>query len=295
MSVESMTGFARGDGDDDGASWVWEAKSVNGRGLDVRCRVPSGMEAVDAAARKAVAEVFSRGSINLNLQVTRAAGEADFAVNRTVLDRLVALAGDYAEAPGVAPARLDGLMAMRGVIEFVEADVDEAARSAREAAILVTLSEALDGLARARGEEGARTAAVLAQQIDEIESLVDAARANAATQPEALRSRLAEQVAAIMEAGLEAEPERLAQEAALLAVKADIREEIDRLDGHIASARELLRAGGVIGRRLDFLAQEFNREANTLCSKSPDQDLTRIGLDLKTVIDRLREQVQNIE
>lgn len=290
-----MTGFARGDGDDDGASWVWEAKSVNGRGLDVRCRVPSGMEAVDAAARKAVAEVFSRGSINLNLQVTRAAGEADFAVNRTVLDRLVALAGDYAEAPGVAPARLDGLMAMRGVIEFVEADVDEAARSAREAAILVTLSEALDGLARARGEEGARTAAVLAQQIDEIESLVDAARANAATQPEALRSRLAEQVAAIMEAGLEAEPERLAQEAALLAVKADIREEIDRLDGHIASARELLRAGGVIGRRLDFLAQEFNREANTLCSKSPDQDLTRIGLDLKTVIDRLREQVQNIE
>jgi len=295
VTVASMTGFARSSGADQTAAWVWEAKSVNGRGLDVRCRVPTGMDAIDAAAKKSVAQQFTRGSINLNLQLSRSGGEAEFAVNRAALDRLVAVAGDYADKPGVAPARLDGLMGLRGVIETVEAEDDEAAQSARQTLILSSLDEVITGLSAARAEEGGRIAAVLTAQIDETESLVNAARAHAATQPEAIRARLAEQVAGIMEAGIAADPDRIAQEAALLAVKADIREEIDRLDGHIASARELLQGGGVIGRRLDFLAQEFNREANTLCSKSADQDLTRIGLDLKTVIDRLREQVQNIE
>lgn len=295
MSVASMTGFARSSGADDSATWVWEVKSVNGRGLDVRCRVPTGMDAVDAAAKKAAAENFARGSVNLNLQVARAAGGVEFVVNRAALDSLVAVARDYADTPGVEPARVDGLMALRGVVDAVEPEDDEATRIAREAAIIAALGEAISGLVAARTEEGARTAAVLSAQIDETESLVNAARAHAATQPDAIRARLAEQVAAIMAAGVEADPDRIAQEAALLAVKADIREEIDRLDGHIASARALLRDGGVIGRRLDFLAQEFNREANTLCSKSSDQELTRIGLDLKTVIDRLREQVQNIE
>jgi uncharacterized protein (TIGR00255 family) len=290
-----MTGFARADGEHDSVTWVWEAKSVNGRGLDVRCRAPAGMDALEAAAKKAAADQFSRGSVNLNLQISRTSGEADYVVNRAALDRLVAVAGDYADRPGVAPARLDGLMALRGVIEAVEPADDEHARTAREAAILASLAEALSGLAAARAEEGGRIAAVLAAQIDDIERLVNAARSQASTQPKALRTRLAAQVAAIMEAGVEADPDRIAQEAALLAVKVDIVEEIDRLDGHVASARDLLRQGGVIGRRLDFLAQEFNREANTLCAKSADQDLTRIGLDLKTVIDRLREQVQNIE
>ncbi len=295
MTVASMTGFARSGGSDETAAWVWEAKSVNGRGLDVRCRVPAGMDAVDAAAKKSLAQQFARGNINLNLQLSHTKGDADFVVNRAALDRLVAVAGEYADKPGIAPARLDGLMGMRGVIETVAAEDDEALQSARQALILSSLEEVIAGLSAARLEEGARTAVVLASQIDETERLVNAARDHAATQPDAIRARLAEQVAEIIKAGVEADPDRIAQEAALLAVKADIREEIDRLDGHIASAREMLQGGGVIGRRLDFLAQEFNREANTLCSKSADQDLTRIGLDLKTVIDRLREQVQNIE
>lgn len=295
MPVASMTGFARANGGDDNATWVWEVKSVNGRGLDVRCRVPTGMDAVDAAAKKAAAHHFSRGSLNLNLQVSWVTGETSFVVNRQALDQLVEVAQDYADKPGVQPATLDGLMALRGVIEVVEPEEDEEARKTREAAILASLDEVMSDLVAARAEEGGRIADVLNGQVDEIEALVNDSRANSATWPEAIRTRLAEQVAAIMEAGLEADPDRIAQEAAVLAVKSDIREEIDRLDGHIAAARELLNDGGVVGRRLDFLAQEFNREANTLCSKSPDQDLTRIGLDLKTVIDRLREQVQNIE
>lgn len=295
MPLASMTGFARTDGGDETQTWVWELKSVNGRGLDIRCRVPSGMDALDALARSAAAKIFARGNITMNLQTARGEVGAEYVVNRELLDKLIEIAAEFADRPGIEKARIDGLMGLRGVIESVEVPEDEAAGKQRQSAMLESLEAALSALADSRNDEGGRIAAVLAEQIDEIENLTEAARALASTQPEAIKARLAEQVAAVVEAGSEADPDRIAQEAAILAVKSDIREEIDRLDAHVASARELLSEGGVVGRRLDFLAQEFNREANTLCSKAPDNEMTRIGLDLKTVIDRLREQVQNIE
>ena len=295
MPLASMTGFARADGGDEVQSWVWELKSVNGRGLDIRCRVPNGMDAVDAMARAAAAKRLARGNVSLNLQTTRGEGGAEYKINRDLLETYAEVAGDFADRPGIVPASVDGLMALRGVIESVEPEENEAGAQARQSAILKSLDTALGDLLKSREEEGVRIAAVLEEQINDIESLTAAARALASAQPEAIKARLAEQVAAVVEAGSDADPDRIAQEAAILAVKSDIREEIDRLDAHVASARELLAEGGVVGRRLDFLAQEFNREANTLCSKAPDNEMTRIGLDLKTVIDRLREQVQNIE
>ena len=206
------------------------------------------------------------------------------------------VAAEYVDRPGVEAARIDGLFSVRGVVEAREQEnEDKSVTEDRFAKMLLDLDVVLQSLEISRQEEGARIGGVLNQQIDEIEELSKAARVSAAAQPEAIRARLAEQVAEILDAGLEADPDRIIQEAAVLAVKSDIREEIDRLDAHISAARDLLKQGGVVGRRLDFLAQEFNREANTLCSKAPDNELTQIGLDLKTVIDRLREQVQNIE
>jgi uncharacterized protein (TIGR00255 family) len=296
LPLNSMTGFARSDGFDDTVSWVWEAKSVNGRGLDIRCRLPGGMDQIEVKARARVTTLFSRGSLNLNLQTQRKSGDVEYTVNRPLLEQLIDVAAEYTDTPGVEAARIDGLFSVRGVVEAREQDQeDKDITEARHAKILTSLEDLLQSLITAREEEGTRIANVLSEQINEIESLTNAARASAATQPEALRARLKEQVAAILDAGLEADPDRIIQEAAVLAVKSDIREEIDRLDAHIAAARELLAEGGVIGRRLDFLAQEFNREANTLCSKASDNELTSIGLGLKTVIDRLREQVQNIE
>lgn len=291
-----MTGFARSDGYDDTVSWVWEAKSVNGRGLDIRSRLPGGMDQVDAQARARITSRFSRGSINLNLQTQRKSGDTEYAVNRQLLEQLMDVAAEYVDRPGVEAARIDGLFSVRGVVEAREQEnEDKSVTEDRFAKMLLDLDVVLQSLEISRQEEGARIGGVLNQQIDEIEELSKAARVSAAAQPEAIRARLAEQVAEILDAGLEADPDRIIQEAAVLAVKSDIREEIDRLDAHISAARDLLKQGGVVGRRLDFLAQEFNREANTLCSKAPDNELTQIGLDLKTVIDRLREQVQNIE
>jgi uncharacterized protein (TIGR00255 family) len=296
LPLNSMTGFARSDGSDDMVSWVWEAKSVNGRGLDIRCRLPGGMDQIDAKARARITALFSRGSINLNLQTQRKSGDVEYSVNRELLSRLIDVAAEFTDTPGVEAARIDGLFAVRGVVETREQeDEDKDVTERRFEEVLLSLEDVLQSLIVARQEEGARIGEVLKQQIDEIEGLSKAARVCAAAQPDAIRARLKEQVNAILEAGLQADPDKIIQEAAVLAVKSDIREEIDRLDAHVAAARELLAEGGVIGRRLDFLSQEFNREANTLCSKAPDNELTRIGLDLKTVIDRLREQVQNIE
>jgi uncharacterized protein (TIGR00255 family) len=296
LPLNSMTGFARSDGYDDTVSWVWEAKSVNGRGLDIRSRLPGGMDQVDAQARARITSRFSRGSINLNLQTQRKSGDTEYAVNRQLLEQLMDVAAEYVDRPGVEAARIDGLFSVRGVVEAREQEnEDKSVTEDRFAKMLLDLDVVLQSLEISRQEEGARIGGVLNQQIDEIEELSKAARVSAAAQPEAIRARLAEQVAEILDAGLEADPDRIIQEAAVLAVKSDIREEIDRLDAHISAARDLLKQGGVVGRRLDFLAQEFNREANTLCSKAPDNELTQIGLDLKTVIDRLREQVQNIE
>ncbi|MCR6630814.1 MAG: YicC family protein [Magnetospirillum sp.] len=298
MSVASMTGYARAEGRDSQVSWVWEAKSVNGRGLEIRCRLPSGHDALEVAAREAAGRKLKRGNLQVSLNVARIAEAPAVRVNHDLLNQLLTLVDGIGPShQNIAPARWDGILSIKGVLEPMEAeDVDaEAVRTAREAAMKTTLEEALDQLAQMRLSEGGRIQAVLLGQLDEIATLAERAGACAALRPEAVRERLRHQVAAVLEAAPSLPEERIAQEVALLAVKADVREELDRLRAHVAAARELIGAGGPVGRKLDFLSQEFNREANTLCSKSSDVELTRVGLDLKAVIDQFREQVQNIE
>jgi len=291
-----MTGYAREAGQAGSMAWVWEGRSVNGRGLDLRCRMPPGFDRLEPQVRTAVAAVLSRGNVSLTLTIADSAQAAPALINRALLDQLIALAGEYAGRGGMAPPRLDGLLAVRGVVENgAEREGDEAAAKARDAAMLASLQALLAALALARLGEGEKLAAVLGDHLREIEALVAEARANAATQPAAIKARLEAQVAELLGASPALPPERLAQEAALLAVKADVREELDRLTAHIAAARTLLSGGGAIGRKLEFLTQEFNREANTLCSKASDIALTRIGLALKAAVDRLREQSLNIE
>jgi uncharacterized protein (TIGR00255 family) len=305
-AVASMTGYARANGRYDGPAgafgWVWEAKSVNGKGLDVRLRLPPGFDSIELPARQAATAVLTRGSLTIALHVSADAGSAAPRVNAALLDAAIALAMAKAAAlpPGalgttIAPARMDGLLALRGVMDTTEAaTLDSDALAARDRYLLASLAGVLDRLNESRLQEGARLAPAVEAHLDEIAALCQRARETAAAQPEALRARCAQQVAELAGAA-SVTPERLAQEVVLLALKADVREELDRLVAHVAQARELLAKGEPCGRRLDFLSQEFNREANTLCSKSADVGLTRIGLALKTAIDQFREQVQNLE
>lgn len=290
-----MTGFARTEGQHDGLGWAWELKSVNGRGLDIRTRVPQGFESLEPLARQKLGEALKRGNVNVSLIVERRSGEAGIRINRAVLDQVLALQAELAGRVDTAPPRLESLLAVRGVVEAGEEDTDEEARAARDADILAGLEQAVKAMVVSRLEEGARLAAILTGHLDRIEELTMQAKALGSVQPEALKARLRQQVLELLDASPALNEDRLAQEAALLATKADIREELDRLAAHVAAARELMRAGGQIGRRFDFLSQEFNREANTLCSKSGDVELTGIGLELKAVIDQLKEQVQNVE
>jgi uncharacterized protein (TIGR00255 family) len=308
-AVTSMTGYARADGRCDlpglaaPFAWVWEAKSVNGKGLDVRLRVPAGFDSVELPVRQAASAALGRGSLSLSLQIATDAAAGAWQINEPLLDAAIALAARKAAAlsPGalgqaIAPARLDGLLALRGVLEAPEAaPLSADVLAARDQALLKGAMLALERLTASRRQEGARLAPVMAGHLDDIARLSAEARAVAALQPAALQARLAQQVADLAGASPALTPERLAQEVALLALKADVREELDRLSAHVAQARELLGKGEPCGRRLDFLAQEFNRETNTLCSKSTDVALTRVGLALKAAIDQFREQVQNIE
>ena len=295
MGVHSMTGFARAEGREGTADWVWEAKSVNGRGLDLRCRLGNGLEALEPALRKAVATRFKRGNVSINLRLTRQAGTSQVRVNRELLDDLIALAGEYRGAEGIERPGLDGLLALRGVIEPVDEIEAGDDCAARDKAIEASMDELLDELSAARAAEGASLGEIVGAQLAEMERLSQRAGECSSLRPEAAKARLAAQVAALLEAGAPALEERLAQELAILAVKSDVREELDRLATHIAAAGALLSQGGAVGRKLDFLAQELNREANTLCAKSNDAQLSDIGLELKAVIDQFREQVQNIE
>lgn len=299
MTVASMTGYARAEGRDAQTSWVWEAKSVNGRGLELRCRLASGHDSLEVVARDAAARRLKRGNVQLSLSVSRIGEQAPMQVNTQALAQLLSMCKEWeGRFPGVAPARLDGLLALRGVLEPVtdaEQGDSEATRQAREIAMKATLESMLDQLAAMRLGEGARIGAVLEAQMDEIAALTLRAGQCASLRPEAIRERFQAQLKAVLEAAPSLAEDRVAQEVALLVLKADVREELDRLKAHVEAARELLGQGGAIGRKLDFLAQEFNREANTLCSKSSDVELTRIGLDLKAAIDQFKEQVQNIE
>ena len=293
MGVASMTGFARAQGEAPGTSWIWEVKSVNGRALDLRLRLAPGFDAVEPELRAALAQRFRRGNISANLSLSRTTAPA-LRVNREALSQLVALINELTGEVETAPPRLDGLLALRGVVETVENE-DEAVVEARRQAVLAGWSAALDQLAAARADEGARIGALLKSQLDEMAVLAAAAEGCAATQPAAIRERLRTMLANLADLMPSMPEERVAQEVALLATRSDIREEIERLHAHIEQASELLQQDEAVGRRLDFLCQELNREANTLCSKSTDIELTRTGLSLKAVIEQFREQVQNIE
>ncbi len=296
MALQSMTGFARATGSDGVCAWTWELRSVNGRGLDARLRLPPGYEALEAPAREALGKRLTRGNINGTLTVQRQTPATQIRLNEAALEQVV-IAADRVQHLSVCQLpTVDGLLALRGVLEVVEDADDEPALERRRAAMLVSLEEAIAGLVTARLGEGRRLQAVLAVQVDEIARLAGLVAASPARTPEAIGRRLKEQVARLMgdtTPGLD--PQRLYQEAVLLATKADVEEELARLAAHVEGARELLAAPGAVGRKLDFLTQEFNREANTLCSKSNDVEITRHGLALKTVIDQLREQIQNIE
>jgi uncharacterized protein (TIGR00255 family) len=295
MPLSSMTGFAESAGAHAGFAWRWEVKSVNGRGLDMRLRTPPGLDGLDAPARKLASARFTRGSLQVSLTSEPQEGARGLKIDAAALASAVSIAREIAAETGLPPARVDGLLALKGVIVAEEtAPLDEAARALRDAAILESLAHAFDALVRERLNEGAKLQALLSAQLEEIARLTAEAGAQAAAQPAALKARLQAQWQELL-AGVPLPEERLAQEAALLAAKADVREELDRLAAHVEDARAMLKEGQAIGRKLDFLSQEFNREANTLCSKSSDIALTRIGLALKAGIDQFREQSQNVE
>lgn len=295
MALQSMTGFARAEGEAGGTSFAWELKSVNGKGLEARLRLPPGLERIEQSARAAIQRRFARGNVHAGLTVTRAAGQSSFSVNRAFLDEVAILAQHLSKEYGFRPASADGILALRGVLDQGEAADNPQEREAFDAALIDGLESALDELAVMRAQEGKALSAFLLLQLDEIEVLTRRAEADPSREPGEIARRLAQQVDLLMASGKQFDPERLHAEAALLAAKADIREELDRLMTHVASARDLIASGGRVGRKLDFLAQEFNREANTLCSKSNAAAVTAIGLQMKVAVDQFREQVQNIE
>lgn len=295
MTLKSMTGFARADGMHGETSWHWEARSVNGRNLDLRLRLPSGFEAIEIRARALAQEKLARGNCTISLWVKREGGQLEIRLNEAALRQAQAVAERARDVTGLKRARLDTLLGMRGVVEAVEGEESEEAQAALNHALIASLAAALDALVRARVSEGERLQAVIEKQLGTIGSLVERTAGAAARQPEAIAARLYEQIARLTEPGSTLDPDRLHQEALLLATKADIQEELDRLRAHVAAANELIDSDQPVGRKFEFLAQEFNREANTICSKAADIEISRTGLELKTVIDQLREQVQNIE
>jgi uncharacterized protein (TIGR00255 family) len=291
-----MTGFGADEGRHGAASWRWDVRSVNGKGLDVRLRLAPGHEALEPRLRERTGARLTRGNVSVSLNVTRdGGGGGELSINETALAQVLGLAERLSARGNFAPMSVEGLLALRGVIELAEGEEDQAAIDARHAAMLASFDRALDQLVASRLAEGRRLAPVIEEQLTSIASLVEVIAASPARSPDAIRARLKEHVSRLLETGTPLDETRLHQEAALLAVKADVEEELQRLRAHVAAARELMAGGKPAGRRLDFLAQEFNREANTTCSKANDIDTTRAGLALKAVIEQMREQIQNIE
>jgi uncharacterized protein (TIGR00255 family) len=295
MALSSMTGFARSHGVAGTYAWAWEIKSVNSKGLDLKLRLPPGWDAIEPAARTRASETLARGSVFANLTVSREGAAPAVRVNEPVLAAVLATLKGLSGKVEAAPPTLDGILALKGVIEVGEALENEDERRAAEAAIVAAFGETLQGLSDMRRSEGEALGRLLMARLSEIAALAARAEAAPGRKPEAIKARLAEQVATLMETSQRFDPDRLHQEAILLATKVDIREELDRLVAHVAQARKLIGGGGPIGRKLDFLAQELNRESNTLCAKANDVELTNIGLELKSVVEQFREQVQNLE
>lgn len=295
MPLSSMTGFARAEGALAPWTWYFEAKSVNGRGLDLRCRMPPGYDWLEAELRARAPKHFKRGNIQISLTLERETGTAALKLNRDALAVVMAALDEVRQAGNLPEPDPAAILAIRGVMETGESEEDEALIKARDAKMLETADALLGSLAKARAGEGKAVGGVLAGLVEEVVRLAEAAHAHAEARPEKIRERIKEQVELLMANAAGVSEDRLAQELALIVVKNDVREEIDRLRVHAQSAHELMAAGEAVGRKLDFLSQEFNREANTICSKASDVELTKIGLELKAVIDQFREQVQNIE
>ncbi len=295
VAPNSMTGFARSEGAVEGLTWAWELRSVNGRGLDLRFRLPSGLDALEPGLKELAAKVLKRGNVTANLN-TKRDDQARLAPDPAALEQVLALALDLAaRIPGAPPPRAEALLALPGVLRSAVPVENEATAKAQADAVRAGFATALQGLLAARAAEGARLGATLAGQLDEIAALCARSAVEAADQPAQQRARMLDTLRALLAEAPGLPEERIAQEVAMLAGKSDVREELDRLDAHIHAARALLAEGENIGRRFDFLVQEFNREANTLCSKSATTALTATGLKLKATIEQLREQVQNIE
>ena len=294
MALSSMTGFARADGVSGAYVWSWELKSVNGKGLDIRLRIPPAWDPVEIAAR-ARAKALSRGTVYANLSVRREGVAPVVRVNDSVLTAVLATMRGLAGRIDAQPATLDGILNIKGVIEVLDQTESEEEHRAAEAAVIDGFDAALSTLLEMRRHEGAALEAVLIARLDTMATLAARAETSPGRLPAAIKARLAEQIAALLDTSDRFDPDRLHQEAILIATKADVREELDRLAAHVAQARRLLAEGGPVGRRLDFLAQELNREVNTLCAKSNDVELTTIGLELKNVVEQFREQVQNLE
>jgi uncharacterized protein (TIGR00255 family) len=293
MSLSGMTGFARQEGALSSWTWAVEARSVNGRNLEVRFRGPPGFDALERIAREAAQARFQRGQVGVNLQARRVDAGGEARINHEVLERYLAALAPLIKAGRVAPPAADGLLALRGVVETADADEGPEVRAALEAAMAADIATALDGVAAARAEEGRSLARLIAEFLTRIEALTTLARTAADEQPGLIRDRFARRLEELL--GEAASPERILQEASVIAARADVREELDRLAAHAVSARALLNEPLAAGRRFDFLAQEFMREANTLCAKAAAPALTAAGLDLKAAVDQLREQVQNVE
>jgi uncharacterized protein (TIGR00255 family) len=295
MTLSSMTGFARAHDHLGPWRYAWEIKTVNSKGLDLRLRTPQNFDALEVKARAQISRRLARGACFANLSAKRDDAAVVTRINREALDKLLQALDNIPLHASLRPASLDGLLSVRGIVEVIEPEEDEAERAALENQMLATLSHALDALVASREAEGSALGQILMARLERIAALAEQAEQSPARTPEAIRARLAQQVAALLEGASGLDPQRLHHEAVMLAVKADIREELDRLSAHVAGARALLEAGGPIGRRLDFLAQELSRETNTLCAKSNDHALTAIGLELKLEVEQWREQVQNIE
>ncbi|MCJ8053512.1 YicC family protein [Shinella curvata] len=295
MTLQSMTGFSRVEGTSGRTRWAWELRSVNGKGLDLRLRLPPGLEALEADVRRLAGEAFSRGNLQIGLATSVSEAQVEAVVNQAALAAVLALRDQLAGTIDPAPLKLDTLLSVRGIVDFREAEESETDRSTRDADIRTGLAEAIRCLADMRRKEGAALAEVLLGQVARIEALTATVEADPSRSVSAIAERLSAQVAVLMQGATALDRDRLHQEAALIATKADLREEIDRLKAHVRAARELIAEGGPIGRKLDFLAQEFNRESNTICSKSNAAQVTAAGIELKVVIDQFREQVQNLE
>ena len=295
MTLSSMTGFGRSNNHFENYSWVWELKSVNGKGLDLRTRIPQGFDNLDKHVKSVAKKVLFRGTLNISLHIKKDGVETVLNVNEDVLNKLIIIAKDAAIKHNLPMPSIDNLLTIRDVIEVKNDDTQDYIEKGRDKAVKLSFDEAIKSLISSREEEGAATYCMLSLILDDIDRLLSEAEVIGLKQPEFLKEKYEKKLRSLFDNKQEFDQDRLAQEIVLLALKSDIKEETDRLNAHIVSARKLLLTNGPVGRKLEFLTQEFNREINTLCSKSSDIRLTNIGLSLKASIDQFREQVLNVE